>query len=84
MNSTLREFQELPILRPVLALIRKIAANMAGEFVSKERMADMIMDMPVRQLPMGTDGKITAGQVKGIVEIMNGKPVSGMKKLFRR
>lgn len=81
MNSTLREFQSIPLLRPVLALVRRIAAKTSGEFVSGERMADMIMDMPIRQLPMGTNGKINAGQVKGIIELLNGKPGSGLKKM---
>ena len=48
MNSTLREFQEVPLLRPVIALVRKIAAGLPGEFVTGEKMADMIMDMPIR------------------------------------
>ena len=82
MNSTLREFQEVPLLRPVIALVRKIAAGLPGEFVTGEKMADMIMDMPIRQLPMGTDGKISAVQVKGIVDILNGKVIDGLKKLM--
>ena len=41
----------------------------------------MILDSPLRQLPMGTDGKISARQVKGIVEIFNGRVLKGLKLL---
>ena len=84
MNSTLRDFQAIPALRPILALVRKIGAKTAGGFVTGDKMYDMIMDMPIRQLPMGTDGKISSGQVKGIVDFLNGKPISGLRRLFRK
>ena len=81
-NSTLREFGRIPVLRPALALIRKIGAGMSGDFVSPDKMSDVIMDMPIRQVPMGTDGRFSARQVKGVVDILNGRLLRGLRKLL--
>ena len=81
MNSTLRDLMRLPALRLALPLIQKIAERESGEFISRDRVGDMILDLPLRQLPMGTDGKISARQVKGIVEIFNGRVLKGLKLL---
>ena len=81
MNSTLRDLMRLPALRLALPLIQKIAERESGEFISRDRVGDMILDSPLRQLPMGTDGKISARQVKGIVEIFNGRVLKGLKLL---
>ena len=84
MNSTLRDLMRLPALRLALPLIQKIAERESGEFISGTGSEDMILDSPLRQLPMGTDGKISARQVKGIVEIFNGRVLKGLKLLAGR
>jgi beta-glucosidase len=83
-NSTLRDFGRIPVLRPALAVIHKIAGKMSLGFISGENVAGMILDQPIRQVPMGTNGRISSRQVKGIVEILNGKLRSGLKKLLGR
>ena len=84
-NSTLGEVQASFVGRQFVKMIKK---NMAKQFGNGEGMEEftkiidaMLEDMPVRQLAMMSGGALTPGVMAGLVEMMNGHYLRGLKKM---
>lgn len=85
-NSTLGEVQACFVGRMFL---KKIKQNMAKQFSGGgdgddelTRMIDaMLEDMPIRQLAMMSGGVLTPSVMEGLVEMMNGHYLRGLKKM---
>ena len=70
-NSTLREFENSRAMKPVIGAVKMISRRVGNSIVPSDRIAELVMDTPFRQLPMGTDGAVSIGQVKKAVKAAN-------------
>lgn len=86
-TSTLGEVQACFVGRMFMKMIKQ---NMAKQFSggSGEGMEEftkiidaMLEDMPIRQLAMMSDGALTPSVMAGLVEMMNGHYLRGLKKM---
>lgn len=70
-NSTLRDFENKKVMKPVIGAVKMISRRVENSIVPSDRIAELVMDTPFRQLPMGTDGLVSMGQVKKVVKAAN-------------
>lgn len=84
-NSPLRDAEDTFIGKRLIATIKKQMATMLeGNDSVKEMAAAMFMEMPIRALGLFSNGAIHAGQVEGLVDMMNGKMIKGLKKFLKK
>jgi beta-glucosidase len=87
MNSTLSDMSKTLIGKIVFAQIKKAALRMAGESTDEglKNMFDaMLAEMPIRSLAAMSEGALTPTQGQGLVDLVNGRPVKGIKKLLAK
>ncbi len=84
-NSTLSELSRTLIGKVMFVLVKKMAAGMMGENIDEGTRAmfdAMLSEMPLRSLAAMSDGAFTPEQAQGVIDMANGKLVSGVKKLM--
>ena len=62
-NTTLSELEQKKIFRPAADLIKAVLSKRNFRFMKGGDLYKLVRDTPVRMLPMGTNGKITAAQI---------------------
>ncbi len=87
-NSTITDIQDKWFGRLLLKIIRKQSAAMAKDDPDMLLMVDkMMMDLPLRFLAMmsgGDEGGMTVNQVYGMVEILNGHWIKGLRLMLKK
>lgn len=85
-SSTFADIQDKWLGRQLLAIMRKNIAKMGEENADIKLMAEkMIMDMPLRALClMASDSGLTLEKIEGIVELLNGHAIKGIKALLSK
>ena len=84
-NSTLSDLSRTLIGKVMLAQVKKMAAGMLGENLDEGTRAmfnAMLGEMPLRSLAAMSDGAFSPEQAQGVIDMANGKLVSGVKKLI--
>ncbi len=87
LNSTLSDMHKTLIGKIVFALVKKMALKMAGDTTDEGLMNmfnAMLAEMPIRSLAAMSNGALTPTQGQGLVDMANGKPFKGMKKLLAK
>ena len=69
-NTSLSELEEYRLFRPAAGILKKYLSGIETGFMSGEDMYAVLADSPLRQLPMGTNGRVRAAQVKKATDIM--------------
>ena len=86
-NSTLSQLRTCFLGHLFWMLVKKVASKQFGGEGSADdfaRMVDaMLEDMPLRQLAMVSGGALTPGIMAGLVDMMNGHTIRGLKKMKR-
>ena len=84
-NSTLSEVQASFAGRLFYRAIRKNVSKQFGSGADMEEFTKiidaMLEDMPIRQLAMLSGGALTPGVMAGLVDMMNGHYIRGLKKM---
>ena len=84
-NSTLSEVQASFAGRLFYRAIRKNVSKQFGSGAGMEEFTKiidaMLEDMPIRQLAMLSGGALTPGVMAGLVDMMNGHYIRGLKKM---
>ena len=70
-NTTFRELRSRLWVRPILAVVSRIARHAGGGFVAPGRTWELMEESPLRVLSMGTDGFITVKGIRGILKVLN-------------
>ncbi len=78
LNTTLRDVADSPVGRVLVRLIEKAAGKMNTDFVPEGRIMDLLMDSPVRQIPLGTQGRISLSAVRKLMRVI--RKISRRKK----
>jgi beta-glucosidase len=79
-SSTLGDIQDKFLGRQLLSIMRKQMLKFAGDDPGMALMMEkMILDMPLRTLAMMSGGSLSIQVVEGLVELMNGHLVKGLK-----
>ncbi len=63
-NTSLRDLEKYRVMRPVIKAIRAAGSRMTGGIITSEKMPDVLLDAPFRQIPMGTNGRVKAKTVR--------------------
>lgn len=63
-NASLRDLEQYRAARIVTAAVKKAAGKLDTGIISGEAAADMLVDTPFRQLPMGTNGAISMSVIQ--------------------
>ena len=71
LNTTLREFEHKKIMKPVIGAVKMISRKIGTDLVPADRVSELVMDTPLRHLPMGTNGAINLEHVKKAVKAVN-------------
>lgn len=71
LNTTLREFEDKKALKPVIGAVKMISKKIGTSLVPPDKVPELVMDTPLRQLPMGTGGAVNIGQVKKAIRAVN-------------
>lgn len=71
LNSTLRDFEKYKAMKPVIAIVKAVSRHFGNSIVPGGKIAEVIMDTPLRQLPMGTNGAVSIVQIKKAVAAVN-------------
>lgn len=84
-NSTLGDAQHTFTGRILTSAIKRQMQKMLGNDNGVNDMAQaMFMEMPIRALGMFSNGALRPLQVEGLVDMMNGKLIRGLRKLRRK
>ena len=70
-NSSMRDLQRYSIMRPISKLICEAGRKIETGIIISEQMPEMLMDSPLRQLPMGTNGALKLKHIKGVCDFLN-------------
>ena len=71
LNTTLRDLEKYKAMKPVIAFTKFIGEKVGTSLVPNGMVGELVMDTPLRQLPMGTDGAISMATVKKAVNTIN-------------
>ncbi|HNT23824.1 MAG TPA: glycoside hydrolase family 3 C-terminal domain-containing protein [Anaerolineales bacterium] len=84
-NSSLTDIQDKWLGRQIWNYMRKqIDTVMKDDPEMKMLAENMLVDAPLRALTMMSNGGMSVAQVEGLVEILNGHLVAGIKLLMKR
>ncbi|MDR1355091.1 MAG: glycoside hydrolase family 3 C-terminal domain-containing protein [Propionibacteriaceae bacterium] len=85
-NSTLSDIKDKLIGKLLLSQVRKNAAQMLdGSDESIVRMMEAaLLEMPLRSLVTMSNGQLSIQQLTGILDMLNGKPLQGIRSLLRK
>ena len=64
LNSSLGDLDGSAAGRKILKILRKATANIKTDFVPEGRVFDLVVDTPVRQIPLGAGGRIRLATVR--------------------
>ena len=71
LNTTLRDLEKYKAMKPVIAFTRLVGEKVGTSLVPNGMVGELVMDTPLRQIPMGTDGAINLMTVKKAVKAIN-------------
>lgn len=84
-NSTMSDIKDNFIGRRLLNAMHKQTEKLVKDSPELQAMIDkMFPDMPLRFLAMSSDGKMSAAQVEGLAELMNGHLGRGLKLMRKK
>lgn len=83
-NSTMSEIQGNWLGRILYKQIRAGMLKTFGEGEMMKMLEVMLEDMPLRNLAMLSNGALSAAQLNGIIEIMNGHPLRGLRAMSKK
>ncbi len=70
-NSSMRDLQRYSIMKPISKLICEAGRRIESGIIISEQMPEMLMDSPLRQLPMGTNGALKLKHIKKACDFLN-------------
>ncbi|MCE5236536.1 MAG: glycoside hydrolase family 3 C-terminal domain-containing protein [Eubacteriales bacterium] len=86
-NSTLKDMDRTLIGKIMLAQVKKMAKGMLGDDVDEGLMnmfSAMLAEMPIRSIAAMSGGALTPTQGQGLIDIANGRLLTGVKKLMAK
>ncbi len=84
-NSTVAEIRSCWLGRMLSRIIGAAAQKMLGNDPDVRRMAKaMLNDAPLRMMLMAGGGAVTSERLNGIVDILNGRPLRGIRRMAKR
>ncbi|HWS28778.1 MAG TPA: glycoside hydrolase family 3 C-terminal domain-containing protein [Clostridia bacterium] len=84
LNSTLSDMRKTLVGKLLFAQVKKVALSMAGENTDEGLMNMFdatLSEMPIRSLAAMSNGALTPTQGQGLVDMANGRLLTGLKKL---
>lgn len=70
-NSSLRDLQHIGFVKPFTKLVYSFGGKVENGIIRPERVPEMLMDSPFRQLPMGCGGKISMKTIRKTCNFFN-------------
>ncbi len=70
-NSSLKDLEKHKLIKPVIKILEKKGNKINGGIITPDKMPQLLLNSPFRQIAMGTNGKIKAAHIKKICAFLN-------------
>ncbi len=70
-NSSLKDLERYKIIKLVIKLVEKAGHKINGGIITPDKMPELLLNSPFRQIAMGTNGKIKAVHIKKVCDFLN-------------
>lgn len=70
-NTTLRDLEKHKILKPAIGIAKKMSDKRSISLVPAGKTSDLLMDTPLRQYSMGTNGAVKSEHIEKAVNVLN-------------